>query len=122
MVLLIVIADGYVTSKADCTAVGRKELVYDFQDGGFSRAVVSDHGHMLPLFQFKGEPVKEGERSEGFGQAFYLQNVVSALKFGLQFQMHVGAHFDGFFQRLYFIKHFFSAFRPLDGFFPIKGF
>ena len=77
---------------------------------------------MFPLFYLKRQIGKKSERSERFGQRFYLQNVISAGEFRFQCQVHISTHFHRFFQYFNLIQHFFPALSPFDGLFPVKGF
>ena len=76
---------------------------------------------MLPAFQGKEQIVKQFFRPEGFCQSFHLQTIITAYNLGREFHAHVRPRFGRLLQDIDFLEHFFPAFRPADGLFPVKG-
>ena len=122
MVLLVVIADFYLSAEYDLTGIQLFQSVYHFQKGGLSGAIVTDDGNVLAAFDLNVSICKECQSGETLGQAVNGQNIISAGDSRRERKVHVILHFGGFIQSFNLIQCLFAAFRALDGFFPIEGF
>ncbi len=77
---------------------------------------------MFTSFYLKIHIGKEPVFTKGFGKSLYGKYIISALHIRSEGKFHIGGFPGGFFQNLYFIQHFFAAFRSFDGFFTVEGF
>ncbi len=119
---LIIIPDMHIGSQFDGTLIRFYHIIDDFQNRGFARSVIPNQRNVFPPLDFKGQIRKQRLTWIGFCQIFHRNHIISAYNPRFQMQMNICIYLCGLLQTLNFIQHFFSAFRPFDGLFPIEGF